>query len=147
MPNKLLTLAYISRGALDPNEGLAQLELLNILLTSRRNNERAGITGAMVLDHGCFAQVLEGPQDAVESTFERIECDPRHRGITVLYVRPLARRNFAKWSMAHASLKEPSFALDGVSGADGLGLPALKGSGGDLADVLKSLIFTEHNAD
>ena len=46
--------------------------------------------------------VLEGPLPAVERTFERIQCDPRHSDVVVLHVLRSDRRDFAEWSMAYA---------------------------------------------
>ena len=44
-----------------------------ILAVSRRNNARAGITGALMYSGSAFAQVLEVPRLAVEAIFERIQ--------------------------------------------------------------------------
>ena len=71
-----------------------------ILEASQRNNARAGVTGALMFNAGAFAQVLEGPQEGVEGTFERIQCDPRHGDVTVLQCGPAERRGFESWSMA-----------------------------------------------
>ena len=44
----------------------------NILLFSRRNNERDGITGALICRHEIYLQLLEGPKDKVDALFNRI---------------------------------------------------------------------------
>ncbi len=146
MSEKLYSLAYLSRSMLDLRDSFAQLELLNILLVSRLHNGRAGITGCLLLNQGCFAQVLEGSQHAVEAAFERVECDPRHRSISVLHFKPLERRTFPDWAMAHACADQSSQALHGFSSRGELGLKGLKGAGDDLADVLRSLVSEEYNA-
>jgi len=95
MSDTLYALAYMSRSLLDPREDLAQLELFNILLVARRRNNLSGITGALMLNQGCFVQVLEGPHDAVAETYERIERDPRHRSLTLLHFTPIEYRLLA----------------------------------------------------
>ncbi len=142
MSDPLYTLAYLSRSLLDPRDSFARLELLNILLVSRLHNGRSGITGCLLLNHGCFAQVLEGSRQAVETAFERVECDPRHRSISVLYFKPLARRTFPDWAMAHACADQGSPVLHGLSSQGEFGL---KGAGDDLADVLRARVIEEYN--
>ncbi len=44
--------------------------LEEILLTSRKNNSAAGITGVLVHGGGMFMQTLEGPEQAVLRTYE-----------------------------------------------------------------------------
>lgn len=78
-------------------------ELRQILAASRVNNARDGVSGALLFSDGSFAQVLEGPLAAVERTFERIQCDLRHAGVTVLQFGPTEGRVFADWSMAEAA--------------------------------------------
>jgi hypothetical protein len=146
MSEPLYTLAYLSRSLLDSRDSFAQLELLNILLVSRLHNGRSGVTGCLLLNHGCFSQVLEGSRQVVESTFERVECDPRHRSVSVLYFKPLERRLFSDWTMAHASADRRGDCVPGGSGEVDLGLKGLNGAGDDLADMLRSLIIEEYNA-
>jgi len=55
-----------------------------------------------MFDEGYFAQVLEGPQDAVEETFERIQMDPRHRDVQIVEFAPVPERTFDQWAMAYA---------------------------------------------
>ncbi len=47
-----------------------------------------------------FTQVLEGPREVVECTFDRIAADIRHTDVTVLSFTPTQRRSFPDWSMA-----------------------------------------------
>jgi hypothetical protein len=146
MSDPLYSLAYLSRSQLDSRDSFAQLELLNILLVSRLHNGRSGVTGCLLLNHGCFAQVLEGSRQAVESTFERVECDPRHRSVAVLHFRPLERRIFSDWAMAHASADQCGDSVPGGFGEVDLGLKGLSAASDDLSEVLRSLIIEEYNA-
>ena len=102
MNNELYRLVYCSRSDVEHDAHGMREELLRILAVSRANNVRFGVTGALLFSAGCFAQTLEGPLAAIERTFERIQCDRRHREVTVLQVERSAGRVFGEWSMAFA---------------------------------------------
>lgn len=94
----LTRLAYFSRNLIaEPAE--LRAEINDILATSQRLNAQAGINGALVFNRGAFGQILEGPERAVEETFERIQLDPRHHDVRLLEVRAIKERSFAGWSM------------------------------------------------
>lgn len=57
-------------------------ELGKILESSVRHNLENGITGMLLYSGGNFIQVLEGDQDKVGETYERILADPRHISLT-----------------------------------------------------------------
>jgi hypothetical protein len=105
---------YVSHTVADPAESLGPI-LASILAAARRNNARIGVTGALLYTARRFAQVLEGPPDAVEAIFETIQCDLRHDHVTVLEVSSPAERAFADWSMA--------FVMDASMPADALHEP------------------------
>lgn len=96
----LYRLVYASKNMLEGTGPEAQAAVEQILATSRRNNERVGVTGALMFNRSAFAQVLEGPQKGVEETFERIQRDTRHSDVTVLECRAVSERAFSEWSMA-----------------------------------------------
>ena len=98
MPADLFRIVYYSRKAPLLEEGDA-VGVEQILTVSRRNNARVGVTGALMFNSGCFAQVLEGGQTLVETTFNRIAFDPRHSGIVVLQAEAAAELNFPHFSM------------------------------------------------
>jgi hypothetical protein len=72
-----------------------------VLTLSRRNNAAVAVTGLLIVGGRRFLQVLEGPEAAVRSTYERIARDPRHFAVVVLADGPVAERSFAKWSMGY----------------------------------------------
>jgi hypothetical protein len=99
MSENLHGLVYYSRNrAASTPEGMART-IADILASSRRNNPRVAVTGALMFNAGCFAQVLEGPQTAIMHTFERIQQDERHGEVSVLSFAPVAQRAFDRWSM------------------------------------------------
>ena len=126
----LLRLVYCSRNTIAQARPGAALygEVQAILATSRRNNQRAGVTGALLFTEHAFVQALEGPARAVEETFERIQLDPRHADVTVLEAAPVQERRFGTWSMGYCGQATEgqlaAFGLDGdlskphPSGAD-----------------------------
>ena len=77
----------------------------NILLFSRRNNERDGITGALICRHEIYLQLLEGPKDKVDALFNRISFDDRHLEVALLLSEDCSERLFPRWSMKHDPLQ------------------------------------------
>jgi hypothetical protein len=96
----LYRLVYASKNLLQGTEHDIATEIHQILEVSQRNNLKVGVTGALMFNAGSFAQVLEGPRDGVEATFERIQRDLRHSDVTVLQCVPVESLGFANWSMA-----------------------------------------------
>ena len=105
MTQALYRLAYFSRNIIDSSLDMSA-EVQQILHVCRLNNQKVGVTGALLFNNSCFAQVLEGPLDAVERTFERIQRDMRHSDVTVLELEPASEREFPEWSMAFAGCIE-----------------------------------------
>jgi hypothetical protein len=105
-------LIYCSRnviGQVVPAVEMEQ-EVRAMLGASRRNNKLENITGALLFTASGFAQVLEGPREVVERTFERIGGDPRHADVTVLSFTPSERRSFPDWSMGCSGQISPDAA-------------------------------------
>lgn len=70
-----------------------------LLQTSRANNVRDGITGALVISETHFMQLLEGDRAAIGQCFMRIMQDERHHDIQVLCSGDAEHRLFVEWSM------------------------------------------------
>ena len=51
-----------------------------------------------------FFQVLEGEEDVVRQVFDKIQRDPRHERIKVLFEGPIEAREFADWRMGFVDL-------------------------------------------
>lgn len=73
--------------------------LKEILATSKRNNQRDSLTGALYLKGRTFIQVLEGPEIALKATLARIAGDTRHQNFEVSLNREIESRTFGNWSM------------------------------------------------
>ena len=89
----LLSTVYVSSAT----ELMSREQLFEILRLSQANNGKVGVTGMLLYKDGNFLQVLEGPEPATQSVLNRVETDPRHRGMIVLAKRKIKRRHFGKW--------------------------------------------------
>jgi len=99
MSDDLYRLVYYSRNTIIGDAEALATAITSILATSQVNNQRVGVTGALMFNAGCFAQVLEGSRSAVEVVFERIQQDERHGDVSLLAFDPAPARAFENWSM------------------------------------------------
>lgn len=107
----LTRLVYHSENHLGVTGGTMIADLNTILDASNRNNEKAGITGALLFDTLWFVQILEGEREAISATLCRIIGDQRHDRVTVMDCRPATARLFANWWMGLALLRGDQSAL------------------------------------
>jgi hypothetical protein len=91
---------YVSRARHRMTHG----ELTDLLLGARRRNEEHGITGILVYAAGNFAQVLEGPDEAIDRLLQNLHADPRHDDYRVIAEASVEARYFDGWSMDWADL-------------------------------------------
>jgi Sensors of blue-light using FAD len=99
----LYRLLYISTA----RQSHAPATLEAILRTSRRNNAAAAVTGLLLAGGRRFLQILEGPEESVRQTYERICRDPRHVAPVILKSGPVATRLFANWAMGFQQAGTP----------------------------------------
>ena len=97
----MIQLAYLSAtpALLSPDD------IAQILISSRSNNAKLEVTGLLVYKDGSVLQFLEGPEENVDKLFGKISQDSRHRGIIVLYRKPIDTRDFPEWTMGFSDLK------------------------------------------
>ncbi|MEZ4416493.1 MAG: BLUF domain-containing protein [Gemmatimonadota bacterium] len=98
----LLRLVYVSTATVP----FGRDDLLALVRPIRVRNQVNAVTGLLVYDEGRFLQLLEGPQDEVEATFQRIRVDPRHRDVTVLFRAAARSRMFGEWQMGLVRLDD-----------------------------------------
>lgn len=96
-------LVYVSSAALP----FSDLDLVDLLVRSRRSNHARRITGMLLYKDGNFMQCLEGDRAVIDELYGRIRDDARHRGCIVLTSGPLAERRFDDWSMGFRKLDDP----------------------------------------
>lgn len=98
----MLSVVYTSRatGVFD------DADLATLLMNSRANNRRLGLTGFLLHRDGQFLQLLEGPADVVRDRLRIIEKDPRHTDIAVLLEEDETQRQFPAWSMGYETVTD-----------------------------------------
>jgi hypothetical protein len=75
--------------------------LRGILMDARRCNERDGVTGALICRADIYLQWLEGPEEQVRRTLDRISRDDRHLEVRLHVAEPAPERVFGDWAMLH----------------------------------------------
>jgi hypothetical protein len=110
---KLIELTYVS----EPAQGMSFLGLMRLLYHSYLRNLRLEITGALIYENNQFGQVIEGPEDVIESLWEKIQQDNRHKNIRLIERKAIGSRSFQKWTMVFQGNKELFKGLPEVSGA------------------------------
>jgi hypothetical protein len=91
-------LIYVSRQAFASDQSPDD-EIDALIRASIRNNRAVSITGLLLVHAGWFVQVLEGPAQAVMTTYRRILNDPRHTAQTLIHAGPAPGREFGDWNM------------------------------------------------
>lgn len=94
----MFSLLYVSKSLLTRRR--EQEEVDAIVDAAIVFNLSLGMTGALVLACGRFAQVLEGPQGEVRSLMARIAVDQRHTQVRVIRTAFQSERAFPNWGMA-----------------------------------------------
>jgi hypothetical protein len=91
-------LVYASRQAFTAGQ-VPDEEIDSLIRASIRNNRAVSITGLLLVHAGWFVQALEGPAQAVMTTYRRILEDPRHEGQMLIHAGPAQGREFGDWNM------------------------------------------------
>jgi hypothetical protein len=73
--------------------------LSQILMTARRNNANAHVTGCLICRGDLYLQLLEGPEEGVNRLYEAIFEDDRHLEVTRRMHRQIETRMFDGWAM------------------------------------------------
>jgi len=98
----VISMAYLSSASFPYSDD----DLATLLMNSRANNGRAGVTGMLLYRDGQFMQVLEGPEEAVRERFSRISADPRHRDVHKLMETAITERQFPEWTMGYRAVTD-----------------------------------------
>ena len=106
----MMTLIYISRPF-----GFDAPTLGGILLDARRCNQRDDITGALIVRHDIYMQLLEGPRKAVELAYQRIRQDDRHTDVRSVRRMDTGTRLFADWAMRDDPVKSWMWSREDVA--------------------------------
>lgn len=96
----LTSLLYVSRSRLASGTSAQEVDQLVSLAVTR--NARLDVTGALIFTGGAFAQVLEGPSEAIDRLMTSISQDPRHDRIVIVQRVAIDERSFARWAMSYS---------------------------------------------
>lgn len=90
-----IQLVYISERSPETDEAAIN----KIKLRAEHNNHKRDITGALLFTERYFLQYLEGEAAVVDALYASICRDPRHRQVRLLQRKPIAQRDFSRWSL------------------------------------------------
>jgi hypothetical protein len=105
--NKLIF--YVSKKALAWPYDAPDVDAITAVALSR--NASLDVTGALISTDHYFAQILEGPEAAVDDVMASILRDARHHSVKVLADCEEEERWFAQWSLAFAGRSSPVSSL------------------------------------
>ena len=95
---------------------ISAADLAALLSRARLDNARAGLTGMLLYTEGAFFQVLEGPAEAVDALYSKIERDTRHAKMTMIIREPIQRRVFDDWTMGFSAMSREE--METIPGAN-----------------------------
>jgi len=104
---KLHRLVYTSQATIL----FTKRELLDLLHESRGFNMVDNISGVLMHKQGYFLQVIEGQPEAIDNLISRLEKDPRHSNIKILYKSIIFERLFQNWAMGCADFDDPALSM------------------------------------
>lgn len=81
-------------------------ELIDILSVSRINNSRLGVTGLLLYHDGSILQILEGEEEILNTLFNKIKKDHRHKGVIKMMDISIGERSFQDWSMGFKQISD-----------------------------------------
>lgn len=94
---KTLSLVYSSVAVAPFDQAALQL----LLHRARAHNQIVGITGLLLYRDRHFVQALQGAESEVETLYERIIHDLRHRTVTTLLKEYINEPAFPYWAMGY----------------------------------------------
>ena len=90
-----IQLVYISERCASTDDAAIN----KIKLRAEPNNHRRNITGALLYTERFFLQYLEGEAAIVDALYASICRDIRHSNVRLLLRKPIAQRDFKRWSL------------------------------------------------
>ena len=96
----LSQIIYASRFAKE----LGEDDFKSILESAQRNNHPLDITGYLAYGNNFFLQILEGDAIKINSTYQKIIQDSRHKDALMIDYSIISDRQFGRWHMGHCDL-------------------------------------------
>jgi len=106
MPS-LIQIVYISRSTFVPDQATNGIEpnVARILMKSRTNNKNKGLVGVLYFGDGCFFQCLEGEEAVVDTLYETLLKDTRHKDLKIISRKKIDHLSFSNWAMKYVPLE------------------------------------------
>jgi len=98
-------LTYMSKAKKD----ISSDDVKDIYEISGKRNKELDVTGCLVFYKNEFFQILEGPKSHVLGIMRKIENDPRHYDIEIIWEGIKVIRSFHNWRMVNLNYQEDSF--------------------------------------
>ncbi len=96
----LTRLIYVSTHDLPTDASGFNPAFADIERVASKANAETGITGFLVCARRWFAQVIEGPADAIDRLYTKLSADPRHNSLRLVERAEITRRRFPDWHLA-----------------------------------------------
>lgn len=93
--SQLKRVKYVSEFAAN----LTSSDIEKLVSQASENNIKHQITGILVASGHLFFQVIEGPADAIDTLFENIRKDKRHKNVLLLNSEHATQRIFPDWAL------------------------------------------------
>jgi hypothetical protein len=99
---KIKQLVYISKATVP----FTAESLKELTVVANTNNAKLNVTGCMAYSSGYFLQLLQGKAETVDSLYQKIERDTRHKGTKLLLEDTVDedKRLFGKWFMSSVNV-------------------------------------------
>lgn len=91
---------YVSRATIARQDADKVIDA--IVAVSRPRNAALDVTGALIFSGDSFAQIVEGPAEAIAELRDTISRDERHRELLTVADGDKSSRDFANWSLAYS---------------------------------------------
>ena len=77
---------------------------LNVMMDGfKENNKRDGITGVIIVGQRNIMQFIQGKEDVLDKTWQKIKTDSRHKNVRVLLIGEIELTLYKDWSLKYIS--------------------------------------------
>jgi hypothetical protein len=97
-----------------PSREFSAARLNEIIVPSRRNNERNHVSGMLLFTGALFLGILEGHREDLSKLWRKLERDSRHTDLVRIGEESCGVRWFPRWLMAYLDHAEVGEQIDGL---------------------------------
>jgi len=94
-----ISVIYVSKRL--PGWALSKEAIDKLVIELTDRNARLGLRGALLITGLHIAQIIEGPEEAVDDLVASIMSDPRHERVTIIERKPIDGYRFADWRLVY----------------------------------------------